>query len=89
MLKICTEGSSNYSEILTLLSLGVNVDVHVSHRVTFMLLLSQLKFNLWILQDDLGNTALMFACYNGHTEIASVLLDHHASVNKQNKVEKL
>ena len=52
-----------------------------------MSLLSYTKFADF--QDDLGNTALMFACYNGYTEIASVLLDHHASVNKHNKVVNL
>ena len=33
-----------------------------------------------------GNTALMWASYNGHKEMAKLLLDHGANINIKDKV---
>ena len=39
-----------------------------------------------LVQDKLGNTALIKACQYGRVETARVLLDHGANVDHQNKV---
>ena len=41
---------------------------------------------LKLIQDEDGNTALIEACRGGHAEAASVLLDHGANIDYQNKV---
>ena len=43
---------------------------------------------LKLMQDKWGDTALIKACQRGHVETATVLFDHGANVNHQNKVGK-
>ena len=41
------------------------------------------------MQDDLGFSALMSACQNGHTEVADLLIEKGAMVEYHNKVRLL
>ena len=45
-----------------------------------------LKFHYVIMQDDFGNTPLMTAVHQGHTNIVEILVKQEANVNYQNKV---
>ena len=42
-----------------------------------------------LMQDELGDTALIAAVGQGHISTAALLLDHGADINKQNKVRLL
>ena len=42
-----------------------------------------------LMQDDLGWTALMGAVANGHLDVSTLLLEHGAVVNYQDKVRLL
>ena len=42
-----------------------------------------------LMQNELGDTALIAAVNQGHLSTAALLLDHGADVNKQNKVRLL
>ena len=50
-------------------------------------LLLQYFFLFSFSQDELGSTALIGACQNGHSDTVRVLLKHGAIVDKQNKVK--
>ena len=42
-----------------------------------------------LMQDELGETALIAAIRQDHISTATLLLDHGADINKQNKVRLL
>ena len=39
-----------------------------------------------LMQDDVGNTALILACQCGHVETARILLDSGTNIDHQNNV---
>ena len=41
------------------------------------------------MQDDLGFTALMVACQEGHVDVTQLLIDRGAAIDYQNKVRLL
>jgi ankyrin repeat protein len=45
------------------------------------------KNKFWLFQ--IGNTSIIFAAANGHTEIVKLLLDAGADVNMKNNVRKI
>ena len=45
--------------------------------------------SIYLLQDDIGDTALMAAVNKGHLHIVEILVNHGANVNHRNKVRPL